>query len=71
MPETCWIFSILSTGGGLMLFRAGASLHLHCLLLELLPVTNPLEMLLSLILVSEKRGLHSSSTWSNYKGLWF
>ena len=54
-----------------MLFRAGTSLHLHCLPLELLLVTNLLEMLLSLTSVSEKRGLHSSSTWSNYKGLWF
>jgi len=53
---------MLSTEGGLVLFRASASLHSHCLPLELLPVTDPLEMLLSPTLVSEKRGLCSSST---------
>jgi len=57
--------------GGLMLFRASASLYLYCLPLGLLPVTDPLEMLLSPTLVLEKRGLHSSSTWSNYEELRF
>jgi len=54
-----------------MLFRASASLYLCCLPLGLLPVTDPLEMLLSPTLVLEKRGLHSSSTWSNYEELRF
>ena len=71
VSKACWLFAMFSTGGGLMLFRARAMLSSHCLLLELLLVTEPLEMLLSSILVSKDWEKHLSSTWPNYEGLRF
>ena len=65
------VFWLLSIWGDLMLFRAETMLSLYCLLLRLLPVSEPLEILLSFVLVLKDWEKHSCSTWPNYKGLRF